>query len=38
MPISDHPPAERIVGVEHEVVNDNDFAIAFVEIELKQNT
>jgi quercetin dioxygenase-like cupin family protein len=25
----------RQSGVEHEVVNDNDFAIAFVEIELK---
>lgn len=28
----------RQAGVEHEVVNDNDFEIAFVEIELKQDT
>ena len=27
----------RRSGVEHEVVNDNDFEIAFVEIELKGN-
>ena len=26
----------RQAGVEHEVVNDNDFEIAFVEIELKR--
>src|SRR5690349_15284843 len=25
----------RHAGVEHEVINDNDFAIAFIEIELK---
>ena len=27
----------RASGVEHEVINDNDFEIAFVEIELKGN-
>ena len=28
----------RASGVEHEVVNDNDFEIAFIEIELKRGT